>query len=218
MASGVLGCYNEPNDEVTMIQGWNWYAGTDPSQIGAGQYDFETTVLHELGHALGLGGSTDPNSPMFETLAPGVAHRTVTTQDLNIPDPPEGADPQRAAGFPPSSPAGIHPVQPGSGSSVAVGSLAGAPLDNTMAARESVLTGWSPIHAGATKRVVAPSDALRSSRVLGSILPVPAASRKPVLDASLVEALLGDLTSTWSLLDLKRNGHAPGKRSLGWRF
>ena len=99
VANGVLGCYNEPNSEITMIQGWNWYAGADPTQIGAGQYDFETTVMHELGHALGLGGSTDPSSPMYETLAAGVADRTVTTQDLNIPDPPEGADPQMAAGF-----------------------------------------------------------------------------------------------------------------------
>jgi hypothetical protein len=100
MANGVLGCYNEPNAEITMIQGWNWYAGSDPSQIGPGQYDFETTVLHELGHALGLGGSTDPGSPMFETLEPGTTHRIVTTQDLNIPDPPAGADPLTAGGFP----------------------------------------------------------------------------------------------------------------------
>jgi hypothetical protein len=99
MADGVLGCYNEPNSEITLIQGWNWYAGADPTQIGAGQYDFETTVLHEIGHALGLGGSTNPTSPMNETLAAGVADRTVTPQDLNIPDPPEGADPQMAAGF-----------------------------------------------------------------------------------------------------------------------
>src|SRR5262249_31358338 len=62
-----------------------------------------TTVLHELGHALGLGGTTNPSSPMYETLAAGVADRTVTTQDLNIPDPPAGADPQMAAGFVPGS-------------------------------------------------------------------------------------------------------------------
>jgi hypothetical protein len=99
MSNGVLGCYNEPNSEITLIQGWNWYAGSDSTQIGASQYDFETTMLHELGHALGLGGSTDPTSPMYEVLAAGVALRTVTTQDLNIPDPPEGADPQMAVGF-----------------------------------------------------------------------------------------------------------------------
>jgi hypothetical protein len=102
-AQGVLGCFNAPNAEITILQGWNWYAGSDPTQIGSSQYDFETTVLHELGHALGLGGSTVSTSPMYETLASGVADRTPTTQDLNIPDPPAGADPQMAAGFGPGS-------------------------------------------------------------------------------------------------------------------
>jgi hypothetical protein len=141
MANGVLGCYNAPNREITMIQGWNWYAGSDPTQIGANQYDFETTVLHELGHALGLGGSTNPSSPMYEILAAGVADRTPTAQDLNIPDPPSGADPLTAAGFasastplalspngfaaalgsgPNLSPAGLMPLPPAGGTSSGV--------------------------------------------------------------------------------------------------
>jgi hypothetical protein len=59
-ASGVLGCYDEATSTITMIDGWNWCAGADPAQTGAGEYDFQTTVTHELGHALGLGASTDP--------------------------------------------------------------------------------------------------------------------------------------------------------------
>jgi Bacterial Ig-like domain (group 3)/Matrixin/Right handed beta helix region len=98
-SNGVLGCYDGATGEITLIQNWNWYAGEGPSQIGAGQYDFETTVTHELGHALGLGHSADPSSPMYATLATGVADRIPSTQDLNIPDPPDGADPQIAAEF-----------------------------------------------------------------------------------------------------------------------
>jgi hypothetical protein len=97
-AAGVLGCYDGATGEITIIQGWNWYAGADPSRIGADQYDFQTTVTHEFGHALGLGGSKNPNSPMHETLRTGTAHRVMTVQDLNIPDPPAGADPLTAAG------------------------------------------------------------------------------------------------------------------------
>jgi hypothetical protein len=98
-ATGVLGCYNGAAGEITLLQGWNWYAGADPSQVGPDQYDFQTTVTHEFGHAIGLGGATNANSPMFELLAPGMSHRTMTVQDLNIPYPPEGADPLTAAGF-----------------------------------------------------------------------------------------------------------------------
>jgi hypothetical protein len=46
-ANGVLGCYTTAG-EITLIQGWNWYTGSDPTQIGASQYDFQTTVTHEL--------------------------------------------------------------------------------------------------------------------------------------------------------------------------
>jgi Matrixin len=93
----VLGCFNGPAGEITILQGWNWYAGADPTKINGAQYDFQSTVTHEFGHALGLGGATDPNSPMFETLAMGQAHRTMTVADLNLLEPPQGPDPERAA-------------------------------------------------------------------------------------------------------------------------
>jgi hypothetical protein len=95
-ADGVLGCYTTAG-EVTLIQGWDWYAGADATQIGPGQFDFQTTLTHELGHALGLGESKDPNSAMYGTLAPGTAIRALTTADLNLPPDGPGADGQRAA-------------------------------------------------------------------------------------------------------------------------
>jgi PKD repeat protein len=80
---GVLGCYNGAG-EITLIRGWNFYAGADPSAIGPDQYDFETLVFHELGHSLGLGGSSDPSSIMYESVPTGVVRRTPTAADLNV--------------------------------------------------------------------------------------------------------------------------------------
>jgi hypothetical protein len=34
--------------QITIINGWNFYAGSDATQIGSAQYDFETVVTHEL--------------------------------------------------------------------------------------------------------------------------------------------------------------------------
>jgi hypothetical protein len=114
MADGVLGCFNPTGSqiEITMIQGWDWYAGADPSQIGAAQYDFETTIAHELGHSLGLGGSSSETSPMNEVLPTGVARRTMTVADLNVTEAFDGADPETAGGFhlgmiPASAPAAL---------------------------------------------------------------------------------------------------------------
>ncbi len=97
MDAGVLGCFNADAGEITMIEGWDWYAGPDPTQAGPSQYDFQTVVTHELGHALGLGGSADPGSPMNETLPAATVRRTPAVADLNLTDPPEGADPEMAA-------------------------------------------------------------------------------------------------------------------------
>jgi hypothetical protein len=86
-AAGVLATFdqNDTGGVINLVTGWNWYAQADPLGIGANQYDFETVLLHELGHALGLGHGTDPASVMFATLSPGLAKRDLTTTDLQIP-------------------------------------------------------------------------------------------------------------------------------------
>ncbi len=139
-AQGVLGCFNPTNHEITILEGWNWYAGADPSQIGAGQYDFQTTITHEFGHALGLGGSSSLTSPMNETLPVGTTRRIMTVPDLNIPYPPEGADPIMAAGFEPSAAAVSFVVT--SGATSADSSVAGAAASATS---EATLgdAGWT---------------------------------------------------------------------------
>jgi hypothetical protein len=83
-ADGVLGCTVAGN--ITMLTGWSWFTGADPTTIGAGQYDFETIVMHELGHAVGLGHSGDTGSVMYAYLSPGQTRRVVTTADLSVLD------------------------------------------------------------------------------------------------------------------------------------
>ena len=85
VGQGVLGVTVGGND-ITLIAGWNWFTGSstsaDPSTMGAGQYDFQTVVTHELGHAAGLGHSADNGSVMYRTLAAGDARHDLTAADL----------------------------------------------------------------------------------------------------------------------------------------
>jgi hypothetical protein len=78
---GILG-YTTPSNAVYIVVGWNYYTGSDPSGIAADQYDFTTLAIHELAHSVGLGESQDPNSVMYEYLAPGTVRRSFTDANL----------------------------------------------------------------------------------------------------------------------------------------
>jgi streptogramin lyase len=192
-ADGVLGCYNTTTSEITLIQGWNWYAGSDPSQIDAGQYDFETTVLHELGHALGLGHSADPGSPMHGTLAAGVADRTPTAQDLNIPDPPSGADPLKAAGFRRMVPHAVTRAAARANTVVRDGGAQGWLALDGLAARDFAATHGHSLRTSTARRPAAGGYLLAGTDLAGKLISLSGGPRRPVLQARLVDKVLDEL-------------------------
>jgi hypothetical protein len=184
VAQGVLGCTTDA-DQVTMIQGWNWYAGSDPMQIGAGQYDFETAVMHELGHVLGLGHSSTASSVMYSTLASGSSDRALTAADLSVPDTHGGPDALHAALTAPLSglssgqgmtPAGGVSLPGGSFPSSAVDQLLSTAdlarlLSGMLHAYQEELSSWLALWQQADALFVQRFDALFSkgmgSRMLG---------------------------------------------------
>src|SRR5438445_877136 len=74
---------------VKLVEGWNWYVGANPAAIGANQYDYQTVVTHELGHAVGLyhdtstypGFNDDNHSVMYPELGAGLTRRNFSDHD-----------------------------------------------------------------------------------------------------------------------------------------
>jgi len=79
-AEGVLGVTHWQRNHPDRY--WNEYTGANAKAIDANQYDFQTVATHELGHAIGLGHSTDASSVMYASLSPGQARRGLTGADL----------------------------------------------------------------------------------------------------------------------------------------
>jgi hypothetical protein len=106
VGQGVLGVTTLGGSQITIVTGWNFYYGSDPTAVGAGQYDFQTVITHELGHALGLGHSTSPTSVMYPYLGTASAHRTLTADDLALIAASEDGSPEPLLAMPGSGAGG----------------------------------------------------------------------------------------------------------------
>ena len=171
-AEGVLGVTSF-GGQITMISGWDYYLGSDPTAVGAGQYDFQTVVTHELGHALSLGHSADTSSVMYPYLAMGAARHDLSAADLSVIEHAEEGTPEPllASGF--SAP-GVRtvsqPTSPSTGSGTAIAS---AIQKTKRMLRPAVYRAQTPVF-GVRPISAARSDAgVASSRVAGLFSSTP---------------------------------------------
>ncbi len=72
--------------------------------IGATQYDLASTVLHELGHAAGLGHTADSGAVMYRSIGKGQMKRTLQPDDI------AGLSAQYPGGIAPAPPPTVTPM------------------------------------------------------------------------------------------------------------
>jgi len=89
----------ETEFDMQIDPAWNWTTGASP------QIDLQSVALHEFGHALGLGHSTDSSAVMYASYMSGTLKRTLQPDDLTGIRAVYGASTQPpASGTPGSAP------------------------------------------------------------------------------------------------------------------
>jgi uncharacterized delta-60 repeat protein len=155
VAQGVLGVTVNGSD-ITLISGWSWFTGADPATIAAGQYDFQTVVTHELGHATGLGHSTDNGSVMYPTLAAGDMRHDLTAADLAVLESGDDGQPEPLLAAAPAASESGEVLTPATATLATIGNEAST----------QVQLGESPVTIGRTAAIVpVASNAVRASSI-----------------------------------------------------
>ena len=82
--NGVIGVTWHSTAEFDIVldnANFAWYTGALP--VAPGAFDLETVNLHELGHAAGLGHSSNNAAVMYPSVSPGVSKRTPHQDDAD---------------------------------------------------------------------------------------------------------------------------------------
>jgi hypothetical protein len=157
LANALAGRDLDPNNPdivstVGSIGDVDWYFGTD-GQTPSGEYDFESVVLHEIGHGLGIFSVTDADDPQY-----GCQVGLGCVGNGGFRNLPSVYDTWLVATL--------------SASSTNVGWLTTGPqgqrgaFGNYTAALHGALTGWNPLPSTSVQSCSAAAQSSENSRVL----------------------------------------------------